>query len=429
MMKNTKVCTLLMTAAVLFASGVYAETINSISQVEETALLNNLDYRRAVLEVKKAEDGLEDILKINNSSLSLSSTYGSENNFQWRTAADLPLFEQISISASLDQDMKGTVGFNFNLLSHSVKVKTSRLDYEQKRAAAKETAETIAKASIKSYLDWSAAKTDLDILGRTAALKEDAYNDEKIRYEKGESVLDDVRSAFTAWSESRAAVITAKNSLLDLEKTLYLNLGIDPQNSTILSVEMDSLYTCISGLETELKSAEYSVTGRYAVINAQIEAEKSETVYKNTWLFDPQLLIGGALSISPNTMYPETSITASVSFGYDSWNKEKQEERKAALEINRREKTQIRNSEQLSLQQAMVSAENSDINCSIAETEMEQAKELLEEARFQYTQGEYSSLELEETVIQYSQSQNNLFKALAARYMALRTLKTYAVQK
>ena len=76
-----------------------------------------------------------------------------------------------------------------------------------------------------------------------------------------------------------------------------------------------------------------------------------------------------------------------------------------------------------------MSAENSDINCSIAETEMEQAKELLEEARFQYTQGEYSSLELEETVIQYSQSQNNLFKALAARYMALRTLKTYAVQK
>ncbi len=427
-MKRMKVCTLFVTAVVLLTSGIYAETINSISQVEETALLNNLDYRRAVLEVKKAENGVEDTTKIKDSSVTLSSTYGSNNDFQWKAAADLPLFDQISLSASLDQDLKGTVGFNFNPLSHSATVELSTMEYELKRSAAKETAETIAEASVKSYLDWSAAKKLLDVLNRTAAVKEDLYNDEKIRYEKGESVLDDVRSAFTAWSEARAAVSTAKKSLLDLEKALYLNLGIDPRSTVLIPVELDPLNTCMIALESELESAEYSVNSRYAVINAQIAAEKSEAAYKNTWLFDPQLIIGGALSVSPNTMNPETTFTASVRFGYDSWNKDEQEELKTELEIDRREKTQIRNSEQLSLQQALTAAENCDINYSIAETELEQAKELLEEARFQYNQGEYSSSELEEAAVQYSQSEINLFKALAARYLALRTLKTYTAQ-
>lgn len=61
----------------------------------------------------------------------------------------------------------------------------------------------------------------------------------------------------------------------------------------------------------------------------------------------------------------------------------------------------------------------------MAEIELSQTNELLEEAKFLHQIGEYSEAELEETSLLYELTANKLFEAAAERYTALRSLLDY----
>ena len=425
-MKTIKFIAAVSAAALILTSALSAETINTIEQVENTALLNNLDYKNAVLDVLKAENALETVLKLESSSVSLSGSYaqGGSPALGWQASASLPVIEQLSIGAAVDDSLQSSVSINLNPLVHSSSTAQSRLTYDLKLAAAEEKAQEISDGAVQSYLEWTAASADLDLKTAQAEVKKLLYEDEKVRYAAGEAALDEVREAFTAWSESRTALNSAQTKLQSAELSLYSVLNIDSLETVIEEPDAGDLYKRIDELEAVYESADFSIAGNYSVLAAETAAENLALQLKSTWLFEPQLNVNSTVSF-PTDSNPSVSATASLTLGLDSWNAEEREELQIELEISRQQTAQTILNEQLNLQQAMTNAETAAISLEVAEVELEQAEELLDEAEFLFELGDYSETEMEETALQYEQSKNNLFSAAAAHYTALRTLAAY----
>ena len=426
-MKFLKLLTTVAAAAVIFTAAVSAETIDTIEKIEQTALLNNLEYKTAVLEVMKAENNLESWLKLDSSSLKLTGAYPllDDSSFGWEASASLPVFDQLSLSAAVNQDLTGTFGVSLAPLTHSDTAEQAALSYSSMLAAAENKASEIADNAVESYLEWVTAEADYQIKQETVDVKKLLYEDEKIRFEEGESDLDDVREAFTSWSESRANMNSALSIYQTAESGLYATLNIDPADNKINSPAEADLFNLIEMLEEEIDTDSLSITGSYSVFNAENSAASLELELKNTWLFEPDLNLSGEMVITPGST-PELSATASLSIGFDDWNADELQELETELEISRQQAVQTINSEQLNMQQAITSAETAAINYEVAEVELEQAQELLDEAGFLYKLGEYSAAELEETALLYRQTKSNLFTAAAEHYNALRTLSGYA---
>lgn len=426
-MKLFKLLTAAVVAVVIFTAAASAETINTIEQIEQTALLNNLEYKTAVLDVTKAVNALESRLKLDKASLTLSGSYPLQDgsSFGGEASALLPVFDQLSLSAAVDQDLTGTFGLSLNPLTHSDNVDQSVISYNTKLSAAEEKATETADTAVKSYLEWVTAKADYQVKLETADVKKLLYEDEKIRFEKGESDLDDIRDAFTSWSESRTNMNTALSKLQTAETGLYTTLNIDPADYNINSPAEADLFNLIKILEEDIDTDSLSISSSYAVFNAENEAESLILKLNNTWLFEPNLSLSGKMVLTAGAA-PELSATASLSFGLDDWNADERKELATELEISRQQAAQTVNSEQLNLQQALTTAKTAAINYEVAEVELEQAKELLDEAGFLYELGEYSAAELDETALIYEQSKNSLFSAAAEHYLALRDLSAYS---
>ncbi|MDC7226641.1 MAG: TolC family protein [Spirochaetales bacterium] len=430
-MKKYKVISAVMFSAAIFASEASADTINTIEQVEETALLNNLDYKTAVLEVMEAGNALEGWIKLDDSSLTLSGSYdGSSAEYGWGASATLPVFDQLSFDASVDEDddegIEGSFTVNISPFNHTITAAESRLNYTLKLAAAENTAREVSDNAVESYLDWVYAAADYDILQKTAEVNQILYEDEKIRFEAGESVLDDVREAFSDWSEARTAANNALNRLQTAETGLYTTLNIDPADFNIEAPVEADLFNLIEKIDAEIDDTKLSISGSYNILSAEAAAEMLQLQLDNTWAFQPDLEFSGSMDISADDLQPDFSAGVSLTLALDDWNYEERELLSTELEISLSQAVQTVYSEQLNLNQALTTAESAAINYELAEVELEQAEELLDEAEFLFELGEYSEAELEETALQYETSRNGLFSAAAERYNALRALAEYS---
>ena len=343
----------------IFTAAVSAETINTISGVEETALLNNLDYKSAVLDVLKAENALEGYIKLGSSSLSFSGSYGggtggtsdedSDPAFSWQASASLPVIEQISLGAGVDRDMNGTFTLSLNPLSHSGSVEQTRLAYNKAVAAAEDKAEEISDKAVEAYLAWAAAESDYQVKTETTEVKQTLYEDEKVRFEKGDSDLDTVREKFTAWSEARTAENNARTSLQTAEAALFSLLNVDPSEVNVEMPGETELTEETERLKSETADADFSISGSYSVLAAESTADSLELQLKNTWIFEPQLSVSGTLTVSADSAVPELSATAALSFGLDDWNADEREELETELEISRQQTLQTISTEEMTL--------------------------------------------------------------------------------
>ena len=423
-MKKLKILLASVVTAAVLTLAVSAETVNTIEQVEQLALLNSLEYKEAVLNLLNAENDLEGYIQLESSSIALSGTYSS-GGVGWQTSLQLPVVEQLGISASFNQNLEASVGLFLNPLSHSTTVKESRLNYQLAAAKAESAAVSVADTAVSKYLSWAAASEDYRIMKDAADINKTLYDDEKVRYEMGEATLDDVREAFTAWSESRTDLNSSLSSLQAAETSLYAALNIDPESVELGAPDSTVIAELTEKLKNDIAIDNLSIIGNIDVYSAEIEVENLQTRLSATWLFDPDFSISGSMSFSVDEPQPELSATASISFSPDDWNSADINELEKEIEIYRQKTDQIINDEELKLSQAITAAEIGAINFELAGVELTQAEELLDEAEFLNKQGEYSEAELEETKLQYRKSELNLFKAAADYYTCLRTLSTY----
>lgn len=411
---------------ILLSASLEAETMDSLEKVEEAALMNNLDYKSALLEVTKAENVREGRLKWDSSSVSVSTSYGQGNGsaLGWQSSLNLPLLEQMSLGASVG-DQQSALSVTLDPLAHSDVEAQTLLAYRQKVVAAEEMAREIVDRAVEAYLSWAVAASDYEVKKSAAAVKKSLYEDEKVRYEVGESDLDEVRLAFTAWSEAVKAMNTAQSTRESARLTLYTLLNLSPREYELALPDQADLLEKIESLKAGVAEAELSVAGRSPLLTAEITTQGLEKERENTWLLEPQLLISGALTFSAASPQPVPTASASLSFSLDDWKADEIDELERELEISRQLQAQTLQSEQLNLQKARIQVENTSLNWEVARVEGEQARELLDEAEFLFSRGEYSQSERDEMLLQFKQSRNNLFSAAADHYIALRNLLLY----
>lgn len=410
----------------LNAEALNSGMLNSLEEVENFALANNLEYKTAVLDTVKAYNNLEYFFTLDESEISFSGSYSTDESNETSLSASisLPLFDQLSLSASTDEELESCLGFTLSPLAHSDSLEQSKLVYTAALASAENIAEEVSLAAVEDYLTWATAAKELKVAEKTADVMQTIYEDEKIRMETGESVLDDVREAFIDWSEARSDYNTALTGFQQAETDLYSRLNADSGTTDILPPGHEELFAATEKLLSIVDVSLLSVNGTWELLSASLDTESLEAELDSTWFFEPDLSISGGINLSPDSA-PELTATLSVTAGLDDFKGDDIEELKTELAISREIEAQRISEQSLELSQAVTTAGTARLEFEKAETELEQAEELYLEAKFLYELGEYSAAELEETRLIFESSKNSLFSAAADQYTALRTLATF----
>ncbi|MDA3852264.1 MAG: TolC family protein [Spirochaetaceae bacterium] len=416
-----------------------AQTFNSLEDICNYALENSSEYKKTILDVIVARNNLEGVLKLNETTFTFSGDSSGSDNLSdsgdgadWVSSAavELPLFDQLSMNASMDDDFNGSLGLNFTPLFHSDDRGQFNIKYEKALLLAEETAVQTENDALRAVLNWMSSQQQLAIQKEIVVLKEIIYRDQKIRYEAGESTFDALREDLLDWTEARSELSNQQTTLqasesLVLQK-LGANLNLDAMeffSGDIISAELEDMKEHIIP-ELSDSSQVYSVESSYLTV------ESNQQKLSDTRIFDPDL------NLSVNMNLPDLSDSQSSSslhwqagielvFSLNDWQSDDPSEYQLELNQSKLEAQQAEMESKLTLQQVLIALKNTEQNRLVAELEEEQSSDLYEEAKFLNQLGEYSDAELEDSRLFYEQSRVNSFSMLVNEYMAWRDLLIY----
>ncbi len=425
----------ILTAALLVSAltAARAQSLESLDDIGSYALEHSTDYQRALLDVLTARNDLDGIIKLDETSFSFSSGYAEEdsgsNEWSAKAGVSLPLIDQLALSATISDDYSGELGMTFSPLYHSSDRKQSNIQYDTALLYAEELALDIQNQALSAALVWMSTRRQSDVQREVVAVKEEVYRDEKIRYEAGESTLDDVRDALMEWTEARTTLSSGQKDLRSAESGLLQILSADLDTASISQISYKDLSAALENLKSGIDPEGADSSGVYSVTSALKSLESSEADLKDTWLFDPDLSVTGTLNIPDMTGGSSETATweagVELSFSLEDFQPTERSLSRQEVEQSRLEAVQAEMESRLTLQQALIALENTEQNRSLAEIEEEQAKDLYEEYEFLMSLGDYSEAEVEDARLAWEQAKINSFSMLAEEYLAWRELLLY----
>ncbi len=404
-----------------------SKTLDSLDDIGRSALENSTAYRRVLLDVLTARNQLEGIVRLDQSSLSLKGATGGSS---WDSSAslNLPLIDQLSLNASLDNSSSGQLGLSFSPLAHSDNRDQLKITYDKAVLLAGETAVTTENQALSAAFAWMSASRLLDIQTQTVKVKETVYRDEKVRYDAGESTLDDVRDALSAWTEARAALSDRQTGLRSAESSLLKQLGSGLEGSSVSTITAEALLKELEDLKSGISAEQADSSKVYAVKSAYQDVNSAKKSLADTWIFDPELNLTGNINFPDLTQgSKDSSWQAGVELvlSLNDWQGKERELGNKDLELTTLEAGQAEMESRLTLQQVKIALDNTEQNRILAGLERDQNHDLYEEAGFLFQTGDYSRAELDDARLLYEQSEVNFFTAAAAEYMAWRDLLPY----
>ncbi|MDC7233743.1 MAG: TolC family protein [Spirochaetales bacterium] len=416
---------------------VNAQNLNTLDDIRGYALENSTEYKQALLDVLVARNNQEGIIKLDETSFSFSADYkeddslssGTGNTVSAAAGINLPLIDQLALSATVSDDYSGSVGLSFSPLYHSDDRQQLDISYEKALLYAQEMAVKTENEALSAALNWMTARQQVELQVEIVAVKEAVYKDEKIRYEAGESTLDDVRDDLMDWTEARTELSTRQTLLQARESLLLQSLSADLDTASIEVIALDLIRSELEELKGSVDPERTDSAGVYSVLSALKSVESSEEQYKNTWVFDPTLSFTGSVNLPDVTDLqgdsPGWEAGIELSFSLDDFQFQDKSISRMELEQAKLEAVQAEMESRLTLQQAVTSLENSEQNRILAELEEEQSAELYDESRFLLRTGAYSEAEVEDARLDYEQSVLNTYSMLVEEYLAWRDLLLY----
>jgi len=417
-----------------FAQAIQLESLQAVGFWAKT---HNLDYRKAAWEAQKAFDAIPGLLRLDKSTLALSSQYSgtaSEPAIGTETASaetptfsaslNLPIVDQLGLSFRTDQDLNGQAGITISPLAQSTSRDQARLAWEKAALAADNTGLTVQNSAIKAFLSRQNALRSLKTQESTVALKEIAYQDQKVRYTQGEATLDDVRDALLEWSTARSSLGKARQAALKAEADLTLALNTDMDSIELPAPDAEGLAKELEGLKTANPVDSFTATLAYEVLGAQKSVSSARLTFDSTRLFDPDLVLGVNLSYSAKTG-TAYSATATLSFGYESWQADTKAEYRTDLELAQASAAKTLANATMTLNRSIAALADAAENTSIQRLQLTRSMELLSETDYLAATGDASRLELEEAKLSVQASEDALFSALSEEYGAWLDLLVY----
>jgi len=424
-------------ALFLFISAsLYSETVLlTLEDIAYYGAEHNLDYKNSQINVLRADENRIGILRLNNSSISaetsilenLNATTADSNRVTglgYSSTLTVPVIEQISLSASVDNNLNTQVGISLNPLSHSSTQKESELTYSRSLILADGAMITAQIDTVGSALSWMSAGREFSSAKREAELSETRYSDDKVRYKLGEISLDELHESLIGWSEARVLLSTKDQQFRTSEISFYSSLGVGADKIIVNQIELEALENELLLLKNNLDPQWCNALKISSYLISVLEVQSAEFNLKHTWVYEPDLSASAGLVFDSSG---NLSVEAGVQFSISpiDLQKKKRNIAEEEYEISLIEAEQSLNQAELNFEQTIESINSSAINSDISRLEMEQSGILLSEAELLYKLGEYSEIEFNESQLTQEKAENSLFLALTEEYLSWLELKKY----
>lgn len=404
-----------------FASAV---ELGSLEEVCAYARENSLDYRSALWDALKAGNDLDGILELEEASFGFDTTLREDEDTLASAGVELPILDQISLNASVDSDKNRSYGLTLNPLAHGDDRTQQDLAWQRAAASADRARISAENDAVTAVLGWLSVSRSVGIQRDMTEVRETIYRDEKIRYEAGESTLDEVRTALMDWTDSGKSLTALRNEQSNAESSLLSALNADADSLLLPDLDIRDLEKELAGLKERIDPKEADSFTMYEVLAAQLDVRSLEEELEDTWIFDPDLSLTGSVD-TDSSGQSAWSGTLSLSFSLQDWQKEERFELGRDLELSRLEAGKVLMEQSQELQQDLITLENTDQGSELARLELDEAREVYDEAEFLLEQGEYSRAERDEALLDLKQAEVSLFAALADEYTAWRELLYY----
>lgn len=402
------------------ASLVRAEALTADAAVDR-ALRVNVDYQNALLTVDRARNSL--VSWVNWKGIAVSATQkqtsgsGTSGTPGAQAAAstttlglNLPLFDQLGASVTVDQDRNAQVSVNLNPLAHSDNSVQARISYEKAVLSASQARITLETAVRKAYWAQAAAEAQVTVQTKRTVLKETAYQDAKARYAKGNVTLAEVRTALQDWIQARTAQTALERTRLkarsDLAGKLQGEIEVTPVDSPSLEAAVKALGEPAPG------------TGLTTAVKAQVlDAEAAQAKADAVWWLDPGLTVSGSASL-PAQGNLTWSGSVTLTFALGDWQGAEKAVADRSAELARQTLEAQQAAARSSETQARLTVESAADTVETRTLALAQAKELQTETRLLVKAGEATAMEAEEADLGVASAEIDLFSAWADLYGA-----------
>jgi len=397
-------------------------TLSTLQQIASYARSHNLEYKQAVWEAEKIRNKTEDIFQLEKSTISVSANQARTSEFtpDISTQATIPIINQLSLTATVNQDLVGSFGVTISPLVHTNTRESQQLNTRQANLEAETTGKNAETGSIRAALTWMNLQKQLTVQKQKTGLSQTAYEEEKIRYEADESSLEEVKNKLIEWSNNQNTFTKLQKDTLEAESSLYNNLNATRQEVKIKLFEIETLIQAIDNMEKKSILEQKTHTDTFRIQLSQIKTEFIRSDLNNTWLFEPDMKVSVQTTLPsfPGTEQAILSGNISLNFTPENWNAQERKELKRDLALSQEELVQKQLESTQNYEKLVLALENAQQTSNMQKLKMEQMALVLKESKLLHNQGDLSELELQDAGLSYKKEENAYFQTLADEYLA-----------
>jgi len=399
--------------AFALATGVDAEPLTLQGAVDK-ALGQNVGYQTALLAVDQARNSLVDVVNWKGVGVSATQKQSSDAKAASTTTLglNLPLFDQLGATATVDQDKNAQVSVTATPLAHSDTAAQATIAYDKAILAAVQARVTLEASVRKAYLAQVSAQAQLDVQAQTTALKQTGYQDAKARLDKGTVTLTEVRTALKDWTDARSQQTTLERALVVAKTTLTSALQADAVDLAPMDgAAVQAAIQALGPLDATVKGTATSVKVQALEVDAQ--KAKADAV----WWLDPGLSVTGT-GVLPTTGTATWSGSVTLSLALGSWQGSDRTLADRSVELARQTLVAQTASARSAETQALLSIQAAASTVDSRQLALSQAKDLLEETLLLQKAGQATEIDVEEAQLGVTAAENGVFQAWADEYGA-----------
>ncbi len=395
----------------------YATSVDEeISNLVNISLQNNIDYLNAKNDLKNSQDDLEQSPAILDSSISsdASVSYSSSSTTLVSSLdVSIPLIDQLTLSASIDTNLDGSVGLTYNPLASSDSTVPNEINLENASVNLNEVEESLKVDIAQAYINYLLAIEDLNQQEAQVTHDQKEYEQQKKLYDYQETTLIDLQDSLMSYTESKNKIKDLELAVYSTKVTLYQLIGVSDYSSIeLVQADLNQLVDLNSDLETVLDGKSFSPLSDKDVVAALNSTALLEDSYDTLKLYSPTFSINTKVKL-------DGTVSAGVSFKTSAadYNGDEKEDLLNQIDLSKIESAQTisKVTSSIELLQNTVASDKQSI--SDIEMQIEQNNLVMNEAKALLDLGEYESLDYETLELNANNLQLSLIKAYATLYV------------
>lgn len=398
-------------------TALYATSVDEeISNLVNISLQNNIDYLNAKNDLKNSQDDLEQSPAILDSSISSDSSVSyssSSTTFVSSLDVSIPLIDQLTLSASVDTNLDGSVGLTYNPLASSDSTVPNEINLENASVNLNEVEESLKVDIAQAYINYLLAIEDLNQQEAQVTHDQKEYEQQKELYDYQETTLIDLQDSLMSYTESKNKIKDLELAVYSTKVTLYQLIGVSDYSSIeLVQADLNQLVDLNSDLETVLDGKSFSPLSDKDVVAALNSTALLEDSYDTLKLYSPTFSINTKVKL-------DGTVSAGVSFKTSAadYNGDEKEDLLNQIDLSKIESAQTisKVTSSIELLQNTVASDKQSI--SDIEMQIEQNNLVMNEAKALLDLGEYESLDYETLELNANNLQLSLIKAYATLYV------------